>query len=76
MNCLLRKKDLSSPMSEFLSTIVLVIVLLIGGTMVLSTKSEILAQEIKDLTEKLALMNKRISINKERKTVIQKDRKT
>ena len=32
-------------MSEFLSTIVLVIVLLIGGTMVLNTKSEILAQE-------------------------------
>ena len=45
MNSLLRKKDLSSPMSEFLSTIVLVIVLLIGGTMVLNTKSEILAQE-------------------------------
>ena len=39
MNSLLRKKDLSSPMSEFLSTIVLVIVLLIGGTMVLNTKS-------------------------------------
>ena len=35
---LLRKKDSSSPMSEFLSTIVLVIVLLIGGTMVLNTK--------------------------------------
>ncbi len=45
MNSLLRKKDLSSPMSEFLSTIVLVIVLLIGGNMVLNTKSEILAQE-------------------------------
>ena len=45
MNSLLRKKDLSSPMSEFLSTIVLVIVLLIGGTMVLNAKSEILAQE-------------------------------
>ena len=36
MTKLLRKKDLSSPMSEFLSTIVMVIVMWFGGQLVLS----------------------------------------
>ena len=36
MNSLLRKKDLSSPMSEFLSTIVLVVVMWFGGQLVLN----------------------------------------
>ena len=35
MNSLLRKKDLSSPMSEFLSTIVMVIIMWFGGKLVL-----------------------------------------
>ena len=34
MTSLLRKKDLSSPMSEFLSTIVMVIIMWFGGKLV------------------------------------------
>jgi len=45
MTKLLRKKDLSSPMSEFLSTIVMVIVMWFGGQLVLSTNSDLTAQE-------------------------------
>ncbi len=45
MTSLLRKKDLSSPMSEFLSTIVLVIVMWFGGQLVLSNESGLSAQE-------------------------------
>ncbi|MEE2954039.1 MAG: ABC transporter ATP-binding protein [Bacteroidota bacterium] len=45
MSSLLRKKDLSSPMSEFLSTIVMVIIMWIGGDLVLSGKSNLTAQE-------------------------------
>jgi subfamily B ATP-binding cassette protein MsbA len=45
MSSLLRKKDLSSPMSEFLSTIVLVIVMWFGGQLVLDENSTLSAQE-------------------------------
>ena len=45
MTKLLRKKDLSSPMSEFLSTIVMVIVMWFGGQLVLSTEGGLNAQE-------------------------------
>ena len=45
MSSLLRKKDLSSPMSEFLSTIVLVIVMWFGGQLVLGENSTLSAQE-------------------------------
>ena len=45
MNSLLRKKDLSSPMSEFLSTIVLVVVMWFGGQLVLNGESALNAQE-------------------------------
>ena len=45
MTKLLRKKDLSSPMSEFLSTIVMVIVMWFGGQLVLSNNSVLTAQE-------------------------------
>ena len=45
MTKLLRKKDLSSPLSEFLSTIVLVVVMWFGGQLVLSTESNLSAQE-------------------------------
>jgi subfamily B ATP-binding cassette protein MsbA len=45
MTKLLRKKDLSSPMSEFLSTIVMVIVMWFGGQLVLSANGELTAQE-------------------------------
>tara|TARA_B100000780_G_scaffold146494_1_gene102326 strand:- start:655 stop:2475 length:1821 start_codon:yes stop_codon:yes gene_type:complete len=45
MTKLLRKKDLSSPMSEFLSTIVMVIVMWFGGQLVLSDNSALTAQE-------------------------------
>jgi len=45
MNSLLRKKDLSSPMSEFLSTIVLVVVMWFGGQLVLGENSTLSAQE-------------------------------
>tara|TARA_B100000902_G_scaffold90361_1_gene94058 strand:+ start:10230 stop:11936 length:1707 start_codon:yes stop_codon:yes gene_type:complete len=45
MNSLLRKKDLSSPMSEFLSTIVMVIVMWVGGQLVLSSTGGLSPQE-------------------------------
>jgi len=45
MTKLLRKKDLSSPMSEFLSTIVMVIVMWFGGQLVLNTDGGLNAQE-------------------------------
>lgn len=45
MSSLLRKKDLSSPMSEFLSTIVLVVVMWFGGHLVLGDNSTLSAQE-------------------------------
>jgi len=45
MTKLLRKKDLSSPMSEYLSTIVMVIVIWFGGKLVLNGSGEILAEE-------------------------------
>ena len=45
MTKLLRKKDLSSPMSEFLSTIVMVVVMWFGGQLVLSTEGGLNAQE-------------------------------
>ena len=45
MTKLLRKKDLSSPMSEFLSTIVMVIVMWFGGNLVLASGSTLSAQE-------------------------------
>ena len=41
MTKLLRKKDLSSPMSEFLSTVVLVCVMWFGGQLVLNTKGNL-----------------------------------
>ena len=45
MTKLLRKKDLSSPMSEFLSTIVMVIVMWFGGQLVLKADGGLTAQE-------------------------------
>ena len=45
MTKLLRKKDLSSPMSEFLSTLVLVIVMWFGGQLVLSGGGGLSAEE-------------------------------
>lgn len=45
MTKLLRKKDLSSPMSEFLSTIVMVIVMWFGGQLVLNADGGLNAQE-------------------------------
>ena len=45
MNNILRKKDLSSPMSELLSTIVMVIVMWFGGQLVLSDNSLLSPQE-------------------------------
>ena len=42
---LLRKKDLSSPLSEFLSTIVMVIVMWFGGQLVLNNQSGLSAEE-------------------------------
>ena len=45
MTKLLRKKDLSSPMSEYLSTIVMVIIIWFGGKLVLNESGEILAEE-------------------------------
>ena len=44
MTKLLRKKDLSSPMSEFLSTIVLVCVMWFGGQLVLGVESALSAE--------------------------------
>jgi len=45
MTQLLRKKDLSSPMSEFLSTIVLVCVMWFGGQLVLGQTSDLSPEE-------------------------------
>ena len=45
MTNILRKKDLSSPMSELLSTIVMVIVMWFGGQLVLSEQSILSPQE-------------------------------
>tara|TARA_B100000475_G_scaffold2921_1_gene2541 strand:+ start:4410 stop:6122 length:1713 start_codon:yes stop_codon:yes gene_type:complete len=45
MNSILRKKDLSSPMSELLSTVVMVIVMWFGGQLVLSENSMLSPQE-------------------------------
>ena len=45
MNSLLRKKDMSSPMSEFLSTIIMVIVMWFGGNLVLSGNSSLRPEE-------------------------------
>ena len=45
MTGLLRKKDLSSPMSELLSTIVMVVVMWFGGQLVLSDSSSLSPQE-------------------------------
>lgn len=45
MTSLLRKKDLSSPMSEFLSTIVMVVVMWFGGQLVLNADEGLSAQE-------------------------------
>ena len=39
MTSLLRKKDMSSPMSEFLSTIIMVVVMWFGGKLVLGGDS-------------------------------------
>ena len=44
MTSLLRKKDLSSPMSEFLSTIVMVVVMWFGGKLVLGGSSHLSAE--------------------------------
>ena len=44
MNKVLRRRDLSSPLSEFLSVLVVCLVLYIGGRMVLSGSSELEAQ--------------------------------
>tara|TARA_B100000900_G_C20597810_1_gene724139 strand:- start:3624 stop:4655 length:1032 start_codon:yes stop_codon:yes gene_type:complete len=45
MTRLLRKKDLSSPMSEFLSTIVLICVMWFGGQLVLGAESHLSPEE-------------------------------
>ena len=45
MTSILRKKDLSSPMSEFLSTIVMVIVMWFGGQLVLNESSYLSPEE-------------------------------
>lgn len=45
MNSLLRRKDLASPMSEFLSTIVLVITIWFGGNIVLQGDSSLNPEE-------------------------------
>ncbi|MDA9227694.1 ABC transporter ATP-binding protein/permease, partial [Flavobacteriales bacterium] len=45
MTNILRKKDLSSPMSELLSTVVMVIVMWFGGQLVLSEQSTLSPQE-------------------------------
>ena len=42
---LLRKKDLSSPMSEFLSTVVMIVVMWFGGKLVLSGNSALSPEE-------------------------------
>ena len=45
MTSLLRKKDLSSPMSEFLSTIVMVVVMWFGGKLVIGAESNLSPEE-------------------------------
>ena len=45
MTRLLRKKDLSSPMSEFLSTVVMIVVMWFGGKLVLSGTSTLSPEE-------------------------------
>ena len=45
MTRLLRKKDLSSPMSEFLSTVVMIVVMWFGGKLVLSGTSTLFPEE-------------------------------
>ena len=45
MTSLLRKKDMSSPMSEFLSTIIMVVVMWFGGKLVLGGDSLLSAEE-------------------------------
>tara|TARA_Y100001934_G_scaffold281689_1_gene392272 strand:- start:4568 stop:6268 length:1701 start_codon:yes stop_codon:yes gene_type:complete len=45
MTSLLRKKDLSSPMSEFLSTVVMVVIMWFGGKLVLGGSSHVLPEE-------------------------------
>jgi len=45
MTSLLRKKDLSSPMSEFMSTIIMVVVMWFGGRLVLGGNSLLSAEE-------------------------------
>ncbi|HIE72914.1 MAG TPA: ABC transporter ATP-binding protein [Flavobacteriales bacterium] len=45
MTRLLRKKDLSSPMSEFLSTVVMIVVMWFGGKLVLSGNSPLSPEE-------------------------------
>ena len=45
MTLLLRKKDLSSPMSEFLSTVVMIVVMWFGGKLVLSGTSTLSPEE-------------------------------
>jgi len=45
MNSLIRKKDMSSPMSEFLSTIIMVVVMWFGGNLVLSGDSTLRPEE-------------------------------
>ena len=45
MNSLLRKKDMSSPMSEFLSTIIMVVVMWFGGNLVLTGDSSLRPEE-------------------------------
>ena len=45
MTRLLRKKDLSSPMSEFLSTMVMIVVMWFGGKLVLSGSSPLSPEE-------------------------------
>ncbi len=45
MTRLLRKKDLSSPMSEFLSTIILICIMWFGGKLVLGSESHLSPEE-------------------------------
>ena len=45
MTSLLRKKDMSSPMSEFMSTIIMVVVMWFGGRLVLGGNSLLSAEE-------------------------------
>ena len=45
MTSLLRKKDMSSPMSEFMSTLIMVVVMWFGGRLVLGGNSLLSAEE-------------------------------